>query len=84
MPRGREEFLFKKSFVFEFDEIPGTQGVHGRSKSSRKSSSEGITQGVHGSGLIIIPKSQKRQCVQEHKKDPDSRACSRKFKGRSH
>jgi hypothetical protein len=48
MPGGREVFLFKKSFGSEFDEIPEMQGVRGRSKSSRRSSSEGITQGVHG------------------------------------
>jgi hypothetical protein len=46
MPRGREEFIFKKSFGSEFDEIPETQGVHGRSKYLRRSSSEEITQGV--------------------------------------
>jgi hypothetical protein len=44
---GEKNFLFKKSFGSEFDEIPETQGVHGRSKSSRRSSSEGIMQGVH-------------------------------------
>jgi hypothetical protein len=30
----------------EFDQIPETQGVHGRSKYSRRTSSEGITQEV--------------------------------------
>jgi hypothetical protein len=60
MPGGREEFIFKKSFGSEFDEIPEMQGVRGRSKSSRRSSSEGITQGVHGDRLILSPKAQKR------------------------
>jgi hypothetical protein len=43
-PRGREKFLSKKSFGSEFDEIPGMQGVHGRSKPSKGTSSEEITQ----------------------------------------
>jgi hypothetical protein len=45
---GQEEFIFKKSFRSEFDEILETQGVHGRLKCSRRSILEGITQGVHG------------------------------------
>jgi hypothetical protein len=55
---GREEFIFKKSFGSEFDEIPEMQGVCGRSKSSRRSSSEGITQGCMGYRVILSPKSE--------------------------
>jgi hypothetical protein len=60
MPGGREEFIFKKSFGSEFDEILEMQGVHGISKSSRRSSSEGITQECIRDRLILSPKSQKR------------------------
>jgi hypothetical protein len=49
MPGGREEFILNKSFETEFDEIPRTQGVCGRSKYLRRSSSGGVTQKVHRS-----------------------------------
>jgi hypothetical protein len=39
---GREEFIFKKSFDLSLTKSP-KQGVHGRSKYSRRSRSEGIT-----------------------------------------
>jgi hypothetical protein len=35
-PRGREEFIFEKSFGSEFEEIPETKGMHGISKYSRR------------------------------------------------
>jgi hypothetical protein len=36
---GQEEFLFEKSFGYEFIEIPETQGVRGSSKYSQRPSS---------------------------------------------
>jgi hypothetical protein len=46
MPRGREEFICNKSFDSELTKSQGMQGVHGRSKYSRRSSSGGVMQKV--------------------------------------
>jgi hypothetical protein len=70
MPGGREEFIFKKSFGSEFDKIPETQGVHGRSKSSKEISSEGITQGVRRGQTYSKSKSSEEITLSKRKRDP--------------
>jgi hypothetical protein len=82
-PRGREVFLVQEILRdSEFDEIPRTQGVHGRSKYSRRSSSEGITQRLQKSQTYSKSKAQRRDNATRAKRDQELGSTGRSSKVR--